>query len=188
MSDGATRDDGSACRVYISGPVTGGDRNRNVYQAFDAQAWLMRNGFAPLNPIASTCYPFAWQPEYTHEMWLWTDLAWVGVSDCVLRLPGKSPGADREVAFAELKGIPVFDDRASLAVWREKHWGQGRKATASGGYLPDDIADGFESLRLAIQSHRVSGWSDMTPSDLHYLLADLIRVSREPELAANDGA
>jgi hypothetical protein len=37
-------------------------------------------------------------------------LPWVSVADAVLRLPGTSPGADREVALALSLGIPVYYD------------------------------------------------------------------------------
>src|SRR5437870_10078759 len=42
--------------------------------------------------------------------------AYLSVSVChgLLRLPGKSAGADREVAFAERSGIPVFSSVAEL--------------------------------------------------------------------------
>lgn len=36
------------------------------------------------------------------------DYEWINVCDCILRLPGKSTGADLEVAHASMKGIPVF--------------------------------------------------------------------------------
>lgn len=101
-------------RVYISGPITRGDRNWNVYQAFNAQRLLMRAGFAPLNPMASCCFPFAWEPDFPHELWMETDLPWVEVADAVLRLPGESQGADAECAFAREKGIPVYDSLAYL--------------------------------------------------------------------------
>lgn len=94
--------------VYISGPVTKGERVHNVAQGFYAQAKLMLAGFAPINPIASATYPFAWEPAFTHELWMAVDLALVEVSHAVLRLPGESVGADLEVAHAEKLGIPVF--------------------------------------------------------------------------------
>lgn len=44
----------------------------------------------------------------SHADWLAVDLAWVAVSDAVLRLPGESTGADIEMAEALRLGIPVF--------------------------------------------------------------------------------
>lgn len=102
-------------RIYISGPITKGDRNHNVYQAFDAQRRLMDAGFAPMNPMASCCYPFAWEPGYGAEEWLACYFPWVAVSDAVLRLPGESEGAGREVACAAKLGIPVYYDIGVLS-------------------------------------------------------------------------
>jgi hypothetical protein len=36
------------------------------------------------------------------------DLNWLAKCDAVLRLPGASSGADREVEYAQKLGIPVF--------------------------------------------------------------------------------
>jgi hypothetical protein len=44
---------------------------------------------------------------HDYSFWCIYDLAWLEVCDVLLRLPGESPGADREVAFADEHGIPV---------------------------------------------------------------------------------
>lgn len=108
--------------VYISGPITKGDRNNNVHQAYKAHAWLMLAGYAPINPMASCQYPFAWAPEYTHDLWLECDLPIIERCDAVLRLPGESSGADRETEHATTLGIPVFTSRETLDEWRETQW------------------------------------------------------------------
>jgi hypothetical protein len=100
--------------VYISGPVTKGNRNWNVYQGFEAQRELTDAGFAPINPIASTTYPFAWEEGFPHGVWMEVDLALVARADAVLRLPGDSKGADEECMFADLRGIPVYGSVADL--------------------------------------------------------------------------
>ena len=35
-----------------------------------------------------------------YETWMEYDLAWLGACEALLRLPGHSPGADREVRYA----------------------------------------------------------------------------------------
>lgn len=124
-------------RIYISGPITQGDRNHNVYQAMHACRQLMLDGFAPLNPIASCCYPFAWEPDMQHDLWIACDLAWVAVADAVYRLPGESAGADAEVAFAKERGIPVFSGRYDLLQYwkheRDRDERKRREAIESGG-------------------------------------------------------
>jgi hypothetical protein len=43
-----------------------------------------------------------------YEVWMKIDLAFLGVCDLVVRMPGHSPGADREVEAAERLNIPVM--------------------------------------------------------------------------------
>ena len=108
--------------MYIAGPITKGPLDHNINQATDAFIALCKAGHAPFAPQWS-CYSgranktaeghvvaFAGVTpnELTHEDWYGLDLAWVAVSDAVLRLPGDSTGADKEVALAREKGIPVF--------------------------------------------------------------------------------
>ena len=43
-----------------------------------------------------------------YEQWMKLDLAWLDKCDALLRLPGESPGSDREVDAAKERGIPVY--------------------------------------------------------------------------------
>lgn len=95
-------------KIYISGPITKGDRAYNLYQAHHAQHALLLAGFAPFNPMMTMQLPFAWDGSVSHEAWLESDHPWVLAADAVLRLPGESTGADMECAWAEEAGIPVF--------------------------------------------------------------------------------
>lgn len=94
-------------RVYISGPYSA-DPERCTRDAIAAADRLLRLGFAPLVPHLK----HAWitQADHSYEDWLRLDLAWVQAADVLLRLPGASPGADREVAHARARGIPVMRD------------------------------------------------------------------------------
>jgi hypothetical protein len=93
-------------RVYISGPITKGDRVENFSQAARVQRELMSLGFAPLNPMLSMMHPSAW--SIPHDQWIASDLPWVEASDYVLRLPGDSTGADEECEHARKCGILIF--------------------------------------------------------------------------------
>lgn len=94
--------------VYISGPISKGDRTEHFAAFCRAHACLMRFGFAPINPGLSIVAPFAWEPEYPHKLWIDCDLPLVRRSDAVLRLPGESLGADRECEEARLYNVPVY--------------------------------------------------------------------------------
>jgi hypothetical protein len=121
-------------RVYIAGPISKGDLEHNIKQSDEAFKTLTKAGFAPMNPMWS-CFsgsvqrranPVTNEPQIIavgtqtggldlkHADWLGADLAWVEVSDAVLRLPGESTGADMETAHAKKKGIPVFDSVAKV--------------------------------------------------------------------------
>lgn len=95
-------------RVYISGPITKGNRNEHYFRAAEIEKALMLSGFAPLNPMRSITLPFAWQENMPHDLWLAVDLAWIEACDAVVRLPGESKGADEECDFATSHGIPIF--------------------------------------------------------------------------------
>lgn len=102
-------------RVYMSGPITKGDREHNFTQAAAMHRLLLRAGFAVWNPILSMKLPGAF--DIPHELWIKSDLPWIEKADCVLRLPGESIGADMEVEHATKCGIPVFYDYEELRQW-----------------------------------------------------------------------
>jgi len=52
--------------------------------------------------------------------WIKMHLEWVSVCDCVLRLPGKSTGADGEVEHAVKNKIPVFNSIEELEKFYKK--------------------------------------------------------------------
>lgn len=93
-------------RVYVAGRLNGGDVAANIRAAIDVADDLWRGGFLPFLPHQNKL----WHLVHPHpeEKWLLDfDLPWLAACDVLVRLPGESPGADREVAEAELLGIPV---------------------------------------------------------------------------------
>ena len=52
-----------------------------------------------------------------YETWMKLDFIWVESCDALLRLPGESPGADREVKHAITLGIPVFYSMDELLIY-----------------------------------------------------------------------
>lgn len=99
-------------KIYLSGPITKGDREANFTQACDMQRLLMARGMAVLNPMLSMKMPGAW--DIDHVAWIDNDLPWVSAADAVLRLPGESTGADVETAHAMAHGVPVFTSAFDL--------------------------------------------------------------------------
>lgn len=100
-------------RVYIAGPYTAdtpADVDRNIINARDVQAELLRMGHAPLCPHSMTARFERDYPDIDYTAYLNTDLAWVEVSDAILMLPGweDSNGSCGEHEFAQQIGIPVY--------------------------------------------------------------------------------
>ena len=93
-------------RIYIAGPYTAGDVAQNVKRAMDIANDLIELGHAPYCPhLTHFLHMNNYQP---YEKWLEIDLAYLEIADAVIRLPGESKGADREVEFAEKNHIKVF--------------------------------------------------------------------------------
>jgi nucleoside 2-deoxyribosyltransferase len=122
-----------AIKVFISGPYSIAPQ-ANTEQAIAWMNLLLDAGFVPFCPHLSH-YPDIAQPR-GYEAWLAYDLVWLESCDVLLRLPGESPGADREVAYARQHGIPVV-----AVVHDDKH------------HFPDVEAT-FGYLRLATTTVR----------------------------------
>ena len=107
-------------RVYIAGPISKGDVEQNVRKACKVAGELIALGYAPLCPQL-TCYmqsPVAsFSAGFDHHIWLEVDLPWVEASHAVLRIPGESKGADREVEHAKKCGIEIFHSIEELQGW-----------------------------------------------------------------------
>jgi len=93
--------------VYVSGPYTA-DPVSCTARAIDVGQVLLHAGHAPFVPHLSHYW------ETLHhvndcEFWMQIDLEWVRRSDVIIRIPGQSSGADREVELARELGIPVFE-------------------------------------------------------------------------------
>lgn len=92
--------------VYVSGPYSVGDTLLNVRQAIEAGTLLRKAGYLPLIPHLTALWHLVEPASY--EDWMELDLSLVDHCQMLVRLPGESPGADREVARAREKRIPVY--------------------------------------------------------------------------------
>jgi hypothetical protein len=104
--------------VYCAGPYSAPDAERvqlNVERALDTGNRLLDAGLWPYVPHLSH-YQHLRQSRH-YEAWMALDLAVIRRMDALLRLPGASSGADREVALAREIGIPVFTSEAEVIAW-----------------------------------------------------------------------
>lgn len=100
-------------RIYIAGPYTQGDVAVNVRNAYEAANHLANLGFAPFVPHATHFWHMLFPRPY--EFWLELDNQFLPCCAGLLRLPGPSTGADKEVSLAQTLGIPVFTEIDELA-------------------------------------------------------------------------
>ena len=84
-----------AIRVYVAGPYTKGDVAVNVREAILAGGRIYDAGMVPFVPhLTHFWHTVAPRP---YEDWLRLDMEWLRVCDALLRLPGDSSGADKEL-------------------------------------------------------------------------------------------
>lgn len=93
-------------RVYIASPYYNGDQEKNVFRQITMFHALAIEGFLPYAPLLGHYVDVHYR--FSYDWWLEFDMEWLKVCDCVLRLEGKSNGADKEVALAKKLGIPVY--------------------------------------------------------------------------------
>lgn len=91
--------------VYVAGPYTQGDVEANVAEAIRVGNVLIDKGYAPIVPHLSHYQHMAKPQDY--ETWMEIDFSLIEVCDLLLRIPGDSPGADREVDLAIGIDVPV---------------------------------------------------------------------------------
>jgi len=92
--------------VYIAGPYTNGDTERNIQVAIDTAEKLFALGYVPFVPHLNHYWHLRHPRSYEH--WMQWCCVWLSRCDAVLRLEGESKGADDEVVLANEFQIPVF--------------------------------------------------------------------------------
>lgn len=96
-------------RVFISGPLGAPEHwTENKRLACEAASRVMDAGFNPFVPHLSVAWLEVVSRRWTYERWMAWCLDYLKVCDELIRIPGDSPGADREVSFAWSNEIPVF--------------------------------------------------------------------------------
>ena len=103
-------------RVYVAGPIGNLEgRAARVRDAIAMGELLWREGFWPFVPHLFVQWGDRF--EHSYEEWMGIDAVWLRQCEAVFRMPGESPGADREVAWARANGVPVFTDITALRRW-----------------------------------------------------------------------
>lgn len=93
-------------KVYIAGPYTKPDPVENAAIALRVAEHVLLRGDVPFVPHLTLFWHFAHQHPY--KDWLAYDMEWLHACDGLLRIPGESSGADKEVAEAERLGMRIW--------------------------------------------------------------------------------
>lgn len=114
--------------IYVAGPISK-DPFGCVRQATEVWPTLRRAGAVPFLPQLSIIHEIVAPLPY--EEWMAYDFDVLEMADGLVRLPGESPGAEREIDHANTIGVPVHryaslegaDADAQLFewVWRLAH-------------------------------------------------------------------
>lgn len=104
-------------RVYVMGPYSQGVPTTNVNVAIKMGDKLMELNFVPFIPHLTMLWGVLSPKAY--DEWLDWDMEWLRLCDAAIRIPGFSPGADREQALCTELGIPVFKCLDDLLHWRK---------------------------------------------------------------------
>jgi hypothetical protein len=91
--------------VFVSGPYSG-DTKANIKKAMDVADKIINLGGLPLVP--HLWYYMDKQHGRDYETWFNLALDLLDRADCLYRMPGESPGADKEVQKAQELSIPIF--------------------------------------------------------------------------------
>jgi len=98
--------------VYVAGPFTTPDKlfNTRVAVSYGNEVW--GRGHVPYIPHLTHYWDQMFPKPY--DEWLNLDLWWLKRCDILLRIPGHSPGADKEVLFFRNRNRPVIYDVSAL--------------------------------------------------------------------------
>lgn len=93
-------------KVYVAGPYSTGNQARNVLAAIRLADLIAKDGYIPFVPHLT----HFWDMMFPREYWWWLkyDFEWLKCCDALVRIPGESPGAEKEIAFAKENHIPIY--------------------------------------------------------------------------------
>lgn len=94
--------------IYVAGPYTRPDPVENTHEAVRIGMEMYDAGWAMPYIPHLTMFVHYLRPRSDVEYWYEFDLHALAKCDAVVRIPGDSSGADREVEYALELGLPVF--------------------------------------------------------------------------------
>ena len=92
--------------VFISGPYSGGGVEQNLDNVKEIASRLIDLGFAPIIPHFYHYVDMKYNKPY--DIWLECALELLERADILFRLPGDSPGADKEEELANTLNMAIY--------------------------------------------------------------------------------
>lgn len=120
--------------IYLAGPYSHPDPIVNTRKMIKVADALFRLNVTPLVPHCTLFWQLVRPRPY--QFWLEYDLQLLARADVVLRVPGRSAGADAEITHARQLRIPVLhpaSGRIQDCVGAVRDWILGRDAAPRGG-------------------------------------------------------
>ena len=105
-------------RVYIAGPLSIGNTLKHISKAIRLGDRVLGAGHTPFIPHLNTIWEIV-SNRPGSEFLAW-DLEWLGLCDVLIRIPGESIGADREVSEAKKLKIPVVSPEEFFKTYGKK--------------------------------------------------------------------
>lgn len=107
--------------VYVAGPYTSPDPVENTHIAVLVGEELQNSGLVVCHVPHLSLLTHIISPHTDIEYWYEYDMSHLVRSDALYRIPGKSTGADAEVAFAINHDIPTFFTITDVICWAQNH-------------------------------------------------------------------
>ena len=85
-------------------------REENVWRSIEAGRQLLLKGHTPFLPLLYHFVHADWNKTPREDIWHNICLVWMYKCEAVLRLEGRSIGADDEVAKAKVAGLKIYYD------------------------------------------------------------------------------
>lgn len=118
-------------RVFMAGPIRGGEPGYNLRRAITEADDLRSLGFSPYVPHLLVFWDMICPLGTEGGMAIGRE--WLAQCDCVYRFGGESAGADQECAEARQLGLPVFTSSRELCAWAASSPRTGGPREASSG-------------------------------------------------------
>lgn len=102
-------------RIYIASPygrrinLRHRTRENNVWQSIEAGRQLILKGHTPFLPLLYHFVHIDWNKTPNEDIWHEICAAWLPYCQALLRLQGKSIGADDEVRRARALGLKIYN-------------------------------------------------------------------------------